>query len=332
MPDNLSELGDADLGQPDLASSAPITLAPQAAPPPAAPDREFTVKARTQRQIIMRRFLQHKLAVASLIVFVLVVLFAFVGGALWHFKYGVPDSDYTQFDKGPSLRHPFGTDGQAYDEMALVMRGSQRSIEIAMCTALLATVIGTLVGAVAGYYRGWVDTVLMRLVDLVLTIPVLVLGIMLADKFPQASSWWGLTLVLSSILWAGTSRVIRGQVLSLREKEFVEAARALGASDRRIILRHILPNVAGTLIVVVTLGIAGTILTETALSFLNFGVKPQDTSLGILVNDGKTAIEGGWPWLFDVPRNFNLLIALTANFIGDGQRDAFDPTETRVRA
>ena len=319
MPDNTFELGDTELSAP----------APRPAPPSGGVEREFTVKARTQRAIIARRFFQHRLAVVSLGVFILVVLFAFVGASLW--KYGYRD-ETPDILVGPSAGHPFGTDQNGLDEMALIMRGSQRSIEIALSVAFLSTIIGTFVGAVAGYYRGIVDTVLMRLVDLVLTIPILVLGLLLADKYQQASSWWGLTLVLAGVLWAGTSRIVRGQVLSLREKEFVEAARALGASDRRIITRLILPNVAGTLIVVVTLGIAATILIESALSFLNFGVKFPDTSLGLLVVNGQQGIEGGWPWLFYFPGLFIILIALSANFIGDGLRDAFDPTQTRVRA
>jgi ABC-type dipeptide/oligopeptide/nickel transport system permease subunit len=330
LPDNNFDVGGTDpAGEILIVHEDQTRTAPAAPAPATGTDREFTVQARTQRSIIWRRFRQHKLAMVSSGVLLFIVLFAFVGQLLWHFKYNVSTE---VIQAHPSLTYPFGTDTNGNDEMSLIMRGTQRSLEIAFSVSILSTVIGTVVGAVAGYYRGVIDSVLMRVVDLVLTIPVIVIGVMLDDKFQQASSWWGLSLVLSGVFWAGTSRVIRGQVLSLREKEFVEAARALGASDRRIIFRHILPNVAGTLVVVVTLSIAGTILTESALSFLGFGVKFPDTSLGLLVTSGQNELQSGQTWLFYFPGLFIILIALSANFIGDGLRDAFDPTQTRVRA
>jgi peptide/nickel transport system permease protein len=197
--------------------------------------------------------------------------------------------------------------------------------------AIAATVFGSIYGAVAGYYRGLSDTLMMRLVDLVLTIPALAIGALLGKKY-GATSWWLLAAILSALLWTGVSRVVRGQVLSLREKEYVEAARALGASDTRIIFRHILPNVAGPIIVLFTLLVAGAILAESGLSFLGFGVQFPDVSLGSLISDGETAAVGGRGWLFYFPGLFIILIALTVNFIGDGLRDALDPTQTKVRA
>ena len=297
--------------------------------PSAGPiEREFTVQARTQFQLILRRFLQHKLAVVSVFVLVAIVLLAFVGGALWHYKYTdiTPDNSVP-----PSAEHPFGTDNLGYDEFARVLRGTQRSLEIAFTVAVVATVIGTIWGAIAGFYRGAADSIMMRIVDLVLTIPILAAGALLAHHF-QSSGWWALALVIALLSWPGVSRIVRGQTLSLREKEYVEAARALGAKDSRIIFRHILPNIMGQVIVVVTILVAVAILIESSLSYLGFGVQAPDTSLGTLIAAAQTSLQGGQWWLFYFPGIFIILICLTVNFIGDGLRDAFDPSQQRVRA
>lgn len=293
-----------------------------------AVEREFTVKARTQRQLIFRRFLQHKLAVVSVFVLLAVVLLAFVGGALWHYSYTdiTPDNSVP-----PSAEHPFGTDNLGYDEFARVLRGTQRSLEIAFTVAVIATVLGTIWGAVAGYYRGISDTIMMRIVDLVLTIPIIAAGALLSHHF-QSAGWWALALVIAGLSWPGVSRIVRGQTLSLREKEYVEAARAMGAKDGRIIFRHLLPNVMGQIIVVVTILVALAILTESSLSYLGFGVQAPDTSLGTLIASAQSALQGGQWWLFYFPGIFIILICLTVNFIGDGLRDAFDPSQQRVRA
>jgi ABC-type dipeptide/oligopeptide/nickel transport system permease subunit len=290
-------------------------------------DHEFTVAARNQWQLVLRRFRQHKLAVASLVVLVLVVLFATLGAAIWH--YG-PNDFSDDFSVAPSLKHPFGTDSNGADHMAQVMAGTQLSLKIAFTVAITGTVFGAIYGAVSGFYRGLTDTLMMRLVDLVLTIPALAVGALLGKKF--GNNWVLLACVLAGLLWTGSARVVRGQVLSVREKEYIEAARALGATDRRIIFRHILPNVAGPIIVLFTLLVAAAVLTETALSYLGFGVQFPDVSLGSLITSGETAATGGRGWLFYFPGLFIILIALTVNFIGDGLRDALDPTQTKARA
>ncbi|HEY3868991.1 MAG TPA: ABC transporter permease [Actinocrinis sp.] len=300
------------------------------APPGRAPvqDREFTVRARSQRRLVMQRFVQHRLAVASLVVLVLVILVAFVGGALWKYQYTEITNDNLQ---SPSMNHPFGTDSNGYDYLSQVLRGTQISLEIAFSVAAMATVVGTVWGAVAGYYRGWADSLMMRVVDLILTVPILAAGALMTKKV-QNSGWWALALVIAALSWPAVSRIVRGQVLSLREKEYVEAARALGAKDGRIIFRHLLPNIAGQVIVVVTILVALAILTESALSYLGFGVQSPNVSLGLLISNNQTALQGGQWWLFWFPGLFIVLICLSVNFIGDGLRDAFDPTQQRVRA
>jgi ABC-type dipeptide/oligopeptide/nickel transport system permease subunit len=288
-------------------------------------EREFTVKERSQWRMAFHRFLKHRLATASVIVFVLLVLFAFVGPHLWKYNY----IDYTNdLNVSPNGTHPFGTDETGYDEVALVMRCTQQSLKVAFIIALLGTGVGAIWGIVAGFFGGVVDSALMRLADLILTIPALALAAALAR---QGSG----TLLLIGLVLAGVSapyvaRVVRGVVLSLREREFVEAARALGASNTRIMFRHLLPNTLPVLIVNATLLIAAGILLETALSFVGFGIQSPDTSLGILITKEKGAIDTR-PWLFYFPGMFIILIALTVNFIGDGLRDALDPRQTRER-
>jgi ABC-type dipeptide/oligopeptide/nickel transport system permease subunit len=292
-------------------------------------EREFTVEARTQRQLVVRRFLAHKLAVGSLLVFLIVVVASLIGGRLW--KYGYADIT-DEFSSPPSLEHPMGTDSIGHDSMAQILRGAQKSVQVALMVALLATTFGTLIGALAGYYRSWTDSTLMRFTDLVLTIPpIALLAVLAANVAEKAGNWFFIGLVLAALQWTYIARVVRGQFLSLREKEFVEAARALGASDRRIIFRHLLPNATGSIIVNATITVAVAILLETALSYIGLGIRPPDTSLGLLVSTGQQAATTR-PWLFWFPGIFIIIIALTVNFIGDGLRDAFDPTQTRVRA
>jgi ABC-type dipeptide/oligopeptide/nickel transport system permease subunit len=306
-------------------TTAPVS-APAAGPGTPAPEREFTVAERSQFQLVLRRFLQHRLAVASLVVLILLVLLAYVGGALWQYEPGefTPDNS-----EPPSLNHPFGTDAAGKDQFAQVLRGTQISLQIAVLVALFSTLVGTIWGSVAGYFSGVTDTIMMRISDLILTLPLLAVAAVLAQNF--GGTWWLISLVIAGLYWAYVSRVARGVVLSLREKEFIEAAKALGASDARIIFRHLVPNALGAIIVNATVLVAIAILLETSLSYLGFGVRPPDTSLGILVSEAQTALTTR-PWLFYFPGLFIILIALTINFIGDGLRDALDPQQTKVRA
>jgi peptide/nickel transport system permease protein len=294
---------------------------------------EHTAEATTtaecgQVRLVVDRFLRHRLAVGSLVVFLLVVAFAFLGPLLWPYDHtiarGVPSSS------PPSWSHPFGTTSAGHDVLGQVMRGTQQSLKVALTVAVVGTVIGALWGAVAGLYRGWVDAVMMRIVDVILVVPLLVLVTAMAGNVRGGTTWWAVALVIAAFGWTGTSRIVRGVVLSLREQEFVEACRAMGASDRRIILRHLLPNASGPIIVSGTLAVAFAILTEAALSFLGFGIQPPDTSLGLLIENARTA-PFTRPWLFYPPGLFIILIALTINFIGDGLRDALDPRQTMVR-
>ncbi len=273
----------------------------------------------------MRRFARRRLAVASLAVLVVVIVASLVGGNLW--RYGFAEIT-DEFSTGPSWQHPMGTDGIGRDLLARVLQGSQKSVQVALLVALLATTFGTLVGALAGYYRGLVDGVLMRATDLVLTIPGIAVLAVVAARVREGGSWVLVALVLSFLAWAQTARVVRAEFVSLREREFVAAARALGAGDGRIITRHLLPNAAGPIIVNATLTVAFAILLETALSYLELGIRAPDTSLGLLVAEGQQAATTR-PWLFYFPGLVIMVITLCVNFVGDGLRDALDPTSGR---
>ena len=308
-----------------------VAPSPVGIPEPAAVDQlvEFGAEAKSQWRRVARRFLQHKLAVASLVILLILVLASFFGGSLARYRYDELTTDYSQ---GPSWDHWFGTDTIGHDTFAQVLRGARRSLMVAFLVAILSTSFGAAVGAFAGYYRGIVDLFLMRFTDLFLTIPTLAVLLVVASRFEgESGNWLALSLVIAGFAWMSLARVVRGMFLSLREREFVEAARALGASDGRIVLRHLLPNSIGPIIVNATLLVGIAIVTETALSFLGFGIAPPDTSLGRLVSEGAPAARTRW-WLFYMPGLYLVLISLCINFVGDGLRDAIDPQQKRVRA
>jgi ABC-type dipeptide/oligopeptide/nickel transport system permease subunit len=285
------------------------------------------VEARSQWYYVRSRFVRHKLAVAGLIL--LIVIFACGFLSQWIAPYPYAQLDLTKLVQPPSAQHPFGTDGLGRDYLSNVIVGIKTSAEVGVVVAILSSIIGLLVGAVAGYYRGWLDNALMRITDLVLTLPALAILLVFAALLGTGNQW-RITLILALFFWTGLARVVRGVFLSLREKEYVEAAKAGGAGDLRIMFRHILPNTLGPIIVNGTLSVAAAILTEAALSFLGFGIKPPTPSLGVLVAGAETYPQDWWLSVF--PGVVIILIVLSINFVGDGLRDAFDPTQRRVRA
>ena len=305
-------------------------------------DDGMEIIARTQGQLVRRRFFRHRAALLGMLGLGAVIVLAYSSIGFGPFD-GWWDKDYertadvinggrpTLWVDGPfSLgEQPFGQDNVGKDYFALVMRGTQQSLVVAFLIGIVATVTGTLVGAVAGFYRGWVEGVLMRVTDMMISIPTLIFAAVLA-AIAGRSGIIVLGISLGLVTWTGLARLVRGEFLALREKEFVEAARAIGTSPWRTIYKHILPNTVGVIIVTATLAIASGILLETALSFLGLGVQPPDVSLGSLVSQYQTAMVSR-PWLFWWPGVFIVIIALSVNFIGDGLRDAFDPRQTRVR-
>ena len=291
--------------------------------------RDFTVKRRSQSSLVLRRFLQHRLAVISLVVFLLLVLLSLFAETWWQYTSTTITDDLSE---GPSLKHPMGTDSTGHDLLAKVLAGARVSVLVALLVAVLSTAFGTVFGALSGFYGGRTDTIMMRFVDLILTVPSLAILITLGATIAGGGGDpIVIALILASLSWLQIARIIRGLFLSLREKEYVEAARCLGASNRRIIFRHLLPNAVGPIIVNATIVVAVAILAETALSFLGFGIKFPSTSLGLLVAEGQSAASTR-PWLFYFPGLVIVFIALTINFVGDGLRDALDPQQNRVRA
>jgi peptide/nickel transport system permease protein len=297
--------------------------------PAAPPDRDFTIDAHGQLYLVVRRFVKHRLAVVGFAVLMILLFAAFLGPRLWHYKY---DQFIYVYNHPPSLKYPFGTDTDGKDMLALCLRGLQRSSQVALVVAFISTVFGTVYGAVSGFYRGRIDTIMMRITDLFLTFPVLVVLVVFSHKFGSGpNQWWELALTIAAFSWMPVARLIRGVFLSLREKEFVDAARALGARDSRIIFRHMLPNALGPVIVNATITVAVAVLLESSLSFIGFGIQPPDVSLGQLISHYQDFFDIHW-WLFYIPGLLIILLALSINFIGDGLRDALDPQQTRVRA
>lgn len=302
-------------------------------------ETEKAEKGQSQGRIIFRRFLKNKVAVAALIVYVAVLVFSISAIGLgpihgwWHYSYtqlnpqvnqGAPTLQLWPFSLG---EHPFGQDRIGKDYFALTMRGIQNSVLVMVVLGVVATVIGVIVGAIAGYFRGWVDAVLMRITDIFIVIPALVIGA-IVGRTAGGLGALGLAVLLAFVSWMVIARLVRSEFLALREREFVEAARVAGASDARIIFRHILPNAIGVVIVASTLLIAAAILLETAISYLGFGIKPPDSSLGLLISQNQSAFTTR-PWLFWWPAFFIVLLALCVNFVGDGLREAFDPRQQR---
>ena len=301
------------------------TVHPGKVPPPPTPDAgEPDSVFLTQGQLVRRRFLRHKAAMTSLTILLLFVLFVYV--APFFLGYSLTNLAAGSYED-PSSAHVFGTDQVGADVFSLVMKGSQYSLQIGLVAAVIATVLGVLLGTVAGYLRRGTDTAVSRVTDLFLVVPLQAVAAILIAGF--GGTWWLVALVLGFFLWMPIARVTRAESLSLSQREFVEAARASGATTRRIVTKHLVPNMIGTIVVNATLTLALAVLVEAALSFIGLGVQIPDTSLGLVLNQNYTQLATR-PWLFWAPFVAIVLISLTINFIGDGLRDAFDPRQTRT--
>jgi peptide/nickel transport system permease protein len=294
------------------------------------------------RQVV-RRFRRHAVAMVGLGFLAFMFLACFVGAQFAPNPNTIPDLASPTFSgqvtNGPSWAHWFGTDELGRDTLSRVLHGGQVSLKVALGVAVLSTLIGVLVGALAGFYRGWLDGLLMRFTDLWIALPALpflavAVSIGSVDLGPLGSvdlgGPLGMTLLLSLLLWGSIARVVRGATLALREREFVDAARAIGASDTRIIVRHVLPNCLGPIIVNATLVVAEAILVESTLSFLGFGIQPPTASWGNLLSNAISTTQDYW-WLTVFPGAVIFLTVLAVNFMGDGLRDALDPRR-QVRA
>jgi len=276
----------------------------------------------SRRTLTTRRFLRNRLAVAASVILAVMFIGCYALPPLLPWSY--TDLDFLALQQPPSASHWFGTNGLGQDLLAQILRGMQKSLLIGVCVAFLSTIIAATVGAVAGYFGGWRDRTAMWVVDLLLVVPSFILIAIVTPRLGDSGRVFSLILLLAAFSWMISARIVRGMTMSLREREFVTAARYMGVSNWRIIVRHVLPNVASILIIDTTLNVGVAILAETGLSFLGFGIQPPDVSLGTLIADGTPSVTT-FPWVFLFPAGILVLIVLCANVIGDGLRDAIDP-------
>ena len=287
------------------------------------------------RRLIWLRFKRHKMALVGAVILVLLVLYSTIGAAFYSEAYA-NSTDTGMSLQPPSTEHPFGTDVIGRDILARTIYGGQISLMIGILAVLVQVVAGVLIGAIAGYYGSWIDSLLMRFTEAVFNIPqlplLLVLGKMLSDKVPTIKllgrTFSGSVLVIICVLgltsWMSLARIVRANFLSLKEQEFVTAARCTGARNASIIFEHILPNTVAPIIVTATLGVAAAIINEAYVSFLGVGVLPPTATWGNMLTGAYSHIERA-PWLWIFPGSLIVLTVLSINFVGDGLRDALDP-------
>jgi peptide/nickel transport system permease protein len=303
-------------------------------------DTTAAIAARSPLELFWRRIRDDKVALAAAAFIVLLILCAIFAPLLIKLvgTTGPTDQNPQALDSfgtptGPSADHPFGVDQLGRDVFARVLYGARVSLEVAIIATALSVTIGVIVGMSAGYFRGWIDTALSRLIDVLLAFPILLLALGLASACSLGNGCLGGTVkpgltvvifVIAFVNWTYIARIIRGQVLSLREKEFVDASRSLGASNRRIIFREILPNLVAPIIVYATLVIPQNILFEAALSFLGVGIQPPDASWGQMLADATSIFDTAW-WYMFFPGVALLLTVLAFNLLGDGLHDALNP-------
>ncbi|WP_414640418.1 ABC transporter permease [Amycolatopsis sp.] len=304
-----------------LASDPSAVAAEGTLPPEALPE------PRSQGKLVLRKFLRHRLAMASTAVLVLIVLLCAILPIFWSHNY--EDSSNPSF-ADPSASFPLGTTQVGKDMVSQILRGTQYSLLIALTVSILSTLVGVIFGALSGYLRGITDSAFSRLTDLFLIVPQLAAAAILAKAF-GGGTWYIVALVLASFGWMQISRITRAEAMSLSQREFVESARASGASTSRIIFKHLVPNMVGSITVNATLAVAQAVLAEAALSFIGLGVQLPDTSLGRVILENYAQLQTR-PWLFFGPFVVLVLISLSINFIGDGLRDAFDPRQRRQKA
>lgn len=274
---------------------------------------------------LLRAFVRNRMAVQGLVLLTLVVLGAILGPVLS--PYDTVGQNISERLQGPSLGHPMGTDELGRDTLTRVLAGGRVSLAVGALATVVALLLGVLVGGLAGFFRGWLDNILMRLVDLMLSLPDLFLLILASALF--GPSFLTIVVIVGLVRWMNVARLTRASFLALREREFVEAARALGVRRWRIATRHLLPNSMSPIIVAGTLGVASAILAESTLSFLGLGLQPPTASWGSMLKDAQAQVFTA-PWLAVFPGLMVFVTVLAINMVGDGLRDALDPATTNA--
>ena len=284
-----------------------------------------------------RRFRRHRLALVGMLLLAAIALVVLAGPAVW--RTPIDEIDFKAKLRGPSAAHPLGTDDLGQDLLARMLHGGRISLAVGVVAALIALTMGVLIGAVAGFYGGGVDHALMRLTDLFLSLPQLPLLLLLIYLFrdfvrrllgPETGVFLLIVVVIGGLRWMPAARLVRAQFLSLREQDFVQAARGLGAGPRRQIVRHILPNAFGPVIVAASLDVAAAIISESTLSFLGLGFPPDIPTWGRILFDAKDNLDHAPHWAI-FPGTAIFLTVLSINYIGDGLRDALDPRRVLTR-
>jgi peptide/nickel transport system permease protein len=280
-----------------------------------------SLETTSRGRLVFRRFLRERLAIAGLITVLLLFTVAYLSPLFVTWQYN--ELDFEAFLSPPSAEHWFGTTQNGFDMFALTMRGLQKSLLIGLLGALISTALAAVAGAFAGYFGGALSVVLLTIIDLLLVLPAFLIIAILSPMF-RGETWLVFVVLLAAFQWMITARIVRGMTLSLKEREFVHAARFMGVPGWRIIFRHILPNMSSLLIIDATVNVSSLILAEVGLSFFGFGVQPPDVSLGTLIGDYAGAALT-YPWEFYFPAGFLVALVLAMNLVGDGLRDAFDP-------
>jgi len=294
------------MAQSELANQRAVELPTMASP--ASPMRKA-----------LRRFRRHQLAMFGVVVIVVLVVAALLGS-----ERAALTPNLRNTNKPPSLEHPFGTDRTGRDVFARTLVGGRVSLSVGLVAVLFSTLIGVVTGAMAGYYRGWVDTGMMRIVDMVMSFPVIVL--LLAVVAIVGPGIFNIMVMIGLLTWTTPCRITRAQFLSLREKEYIEAARTIGMTDFDVAIKHILPNAIAPLLVYASFGVATAVLLEAGLSYLGLGVQPPTPSWGNMLNTARsisTMERTVWQWI--PPAIATVMFVLAVNFVGDGIRDALDP-------
>lgn len=319
-------------------ASEPLTIPPLVFDP--GTTESLATKSLSPGQLAWRRFKRHRMAVAGSVGLILIILFIIIGSFVYSEKYA-NRLDLARRLEAPSAMHYFGTDSTGRDLFARIIYGGQISLFIGVLAVLVALILGITIGGVAGLLSGWVDSVLMRFTEAVLSIPslflLIILGKLFGSEIPTlnlmgrtfSGSVIVVILVIGLTSWMYLARIVRANILSLREMDYVSAARALGAGNLRILIRHLIPNTMMAIIVTAALGLAQAIISEAYVSFLGLGVQPPTASWGNLMDQSISLIQRGVWWMWVFPSLFIVLTILFTNFIGDGLRDALDPRSTR---
>ncbi|MBL8090395.1 MAG: ABC transporter permease [Anaerolineales bacterium] len=301
---------------------------------------ESVRKPLTPGQLIWRRFLKHRMAVAGMISFAFLLLFI-LGGSLFVSSQQANAVDLQVRLSAPSQEYWMGTDDTGRDIFARIIHGGQISLFVGATSVIISVTLGTLIGGLSGYFGGWVDTILMRFTESMLSIPQLFLLIVLGKFIGRnitTINIFGITVsgsvlivicVIGLTSWMALARIVRANVLSLKELDYVSVSKSLGSSEFRIFFRHLIPNTMGVIIVATTLGLAGSILSEAYVSFLGLGIQPPTASWGNMLTAAQTFVQQGSWWMWVFPSTFIVLTILSVNLMGDGLRDAFDPRSNR---